>query len=147
MAAPGVDHGARLLVALDAIDRALHQGIEVLHPDRQAIEPEAREMLDARGIGLPRVDLDRVLALGGEVERGAQLRHQALAIGLGEEGRRAAAPMHLADFPVAIDRGCDEVYLAHQVVHVLRAPGAVLRCDLVARAVEAQRVAEGDVNV
>jgi hypothetical protein len=61
--ARGLDHVGRELVTLDAVDRALHVRIEVLHADRQAVEAELAKKCDRERIGAARVDLDRVLAV------------------------------------------------------------------------------------
>ena len=145
--AAGVDGRARAFQALDAVHRRLHHGIEVLHADREAIEAQAPEELDAGGPRAPRIDLDRVFAVGREVELGAQRAHEGCRILLGEEGRRAPAPVHLAHAPLADQGAGHEVDLAQQVARVLARLGRVLGGDLVARAVEAQRVAERHVNV
>jgi hypothetical protein len=64
-----VDQGDRLVHALDAVDRALHGGIEVLHAEADAVETEPREPGHVVGIGMARIDLDAELALPGSAKR------------------------------------------------------------------------------
>src|SRR5688572_11480102 len=70
-----------------------------------------------------------------------------LFVPFGEEGRAAPAPMHARDRSPALQRAGHQVDLADERIHVAHGLAPVLRRDLVARAVEAERVAEGDVHV
>jgi hypothetical protein len=58
------DELARLLEGLPPADRLLHLGGEVLDPHRQPVEAEARQRLELRARGHPRIDLDRHLGVG-----------------------------------------------------------------------------------
>ena len=84
---------------------------------------------------------------GRELEVGAQqIPHHAQLV-VGEERGRAAAPVHLAHAAVvACERGLHPDLHA-QVVQVTGGAGLVARDHLVAAAVEADRVAEGQVDV
>ena len=61
--ARGRDHVARHLVGLDAVHRALHRRVEVLHAEARAVETEFREEADGLRRARARVDLDRVFAV------------------------------------------------------------------------------------
>jgi hypothetical protein len=94
-----------------------------------------------------RVDLDGVLAVGLELEIGAQHVPDDAHLVVGEERRRAPAPVHLAHAAVlAGERGLHPDLQA-KVVQVAGGARLVARDDLVASAVEADRVAEGQVHV
>ena len=120
-------------------------GVEVLHADADAVEAEPRE--EARccpRFTRARIDLDRVLAVAARSRNAAPDRvHQRAPSRVAQEGRRAAAPVHAARRGVEPERvGARAPISRSQVVDVLARPGVVRVDDLVARAVEAERVAE-----
>jgi len=147
--ARGVEHGEGFLRRLDAVDGLLHHRVEVLHAEAHAVETELAQQPDRGGIGLARVDLDRVLALvviaQGEALAGGV--HQTAHLIKVEEGRRAAAPVQLVDEAVAVHVAGDQIHLLFQQVEVGRGARAILGDDLVAGAVVTDGVAERDVEV
>ena len=145
--AGGVDHEARLGLALDPVDGLLHLGVEILDPDRDPVEAEVAEEGDGVGVDLARIDLDRDLGVRRDVERAAQHAHEVGHLVAGEEGRRAAAPVQLLDGGSPLDHAADDADLAADVPDVLGAAAVVLGDDLVAGAVVADGVAERHVDV
>ena len=143
----GVDHRARLLLRLDPVDRLLDRRVEVLDADRDAVEAERRHERDRVRRHLARIDLDRDLGIGRDGECAAQPTHQRRHFVARQERRRAATPVKLLHGRCAFDQRRDEVDLAPDVRDVLGRAAVVLREDLVACAVIADRVAERQVHV
>ena len=127
--------------------RVLHGRIEILHADRDPVEPEPREKGHASCLDPARIDLDRAFAIRLDLELRAQQRAQLGHLFAAEEGRRAAAPVHLADAPVVSQQRTDARDLLAEALDILRRLRVAARHDFVARAVVAQRVAERDVHV
>jgi hypothetical protein len=140
-------HLARLLLALVAAHRRLDVGIEILHPHRDAVEAEPLQQAQLCFAGDARVDLDRHLRVGQDLE---VLRHhlvQPLDLRLVEVGRRAAAPVVLRDL-APVRQGCgDELDLALEPLEVGGRDLPLARDDDVAAAVEATLLAEREVQV
>src|SRR5260370_37676101 len=65
--ARGKEEVARAFMRLDAVDRLLHVGMEILNTHAEAIEPQLAERFKMRNGGHPRVDLDANLAVRIEV--------------------------------------------------------------------------------
>src|SRR3546814_8861741 len=88
----GLDHRHGVFNALDAVDRFLHIGIEILHAEAGAVETDPCQRMDIVRADRARVDLDRKIALGrgAEMKLPAQRFHQ-LADQLGAEKVRRAA--------------------------------------------------------
>ena len=61
-------HRGRLRFALHAVDGTLNVRIEVLDAEAHPVETKAAQCCDRRGLHGPRVDLDRILAVGRELE-------------------------------------------------------------------------------
>ena len=81
--AASVDHRARLLDALDAIDRGLYHRIEILHAEARAVEPDRGELGDVRRIDEARVEFDGDVAIAraGEMELAPQRFHHFAQLG------------------------------------------------------------------
>ncbi len=129
------------------MDGPLHLRIEILDADADAIEAQLCEQRDAFRVDRARVHFDRVLALRGKVELGAQHARQLRKLGVGEKRRRAPSPVHLTDRAVLTQAIGQQTDLALQVLQILRRSSVVLGDDLVAAAVVADRPAERQVNV
>src|SRR5690606_2216825 len=71
-----VDHGGRPGHRLDAVDRALHPLVEVLHTQAGAVETRAGEVRDVARPDVPRVELDGEIR--GRAARQAQVPAHAL---------------------------------------------------------------------
>ena len=73
------DGVARDLIGLDAPDDLLDVGVEILHPDGGAVHPRSRQRVDAGGVDLVRVDLDREFGIRrkaeGLMQRLGQITH------------------------------------------------------------------------
>ena len=145
--AGGVDHQARLGLALDPVDRLLHLGIEVLDADRDPVEAELAEEGDGLGVDLARIDLDRDLGVGRDAERAAQHAHEVV---ISSRARNVGVPPPQCSCSTggrALDHAADDADLAADVPDVLGAAAVVLGDDLVAGAVVADGVAERHVHV
>ncbi len=145
----GMKHGFHHRARLDAVDRALHAFVEILHAEAQPIEAEFAQQRDRLRRCLARIDLDRIFGafVGDEREVFCCRGHQFAHFTVREEGRRVAAPVKLSDGARGIDEcGLHGKFVLH-AIEIGPRVGAVLRRDLVAAAVEANRVAERDVEV
>ncbi len=134
---------------LHAVDRLLHERIEVLHTQAQPVESEAAQMRDRLRRSLARVDLDGIfgVALGQQREVLARGRHQRAHFVERQERGRAAAPVQLRNGAFRVELRCLDCHFAHELLDVgFRAP-AVLCRDLVAAAIEADGVAERNMEV
>ena len=145
--AGGLHRGLRHLEGLDAVHGLLDVGVEVLDAEGHAVEAQIVQVLDLVGVAGARVNLDRELAALGEREALRERLHHERELVVREEGRRAAAEVELLELGGARDGLLHEVGFAADHLDVLGAAGVVARDDLVAAAVEADVVAEGNVHV
>src|SRR6185436_4237692 len=147
-AASPFDDTAGLPGRLDAPDRPLDRGIEVLHAEAQAVHPRLRQGVEVPGGGLARVDLDGDLAPGGQAEVPADRRHQTRQVPRRQKGRSPAAPVDLHDLAVSgVELSRGQLHLPFEERQVALPPAAVARDHDVAAAEEAAGGAEGDVDV
>jgi hypothetical protein len=146
--APGVFHqGGHLLERLDAVHGLLNLGVEILDAEADAVETQAGDVREARRVHRARIDLDREFTARRQREAAAQHGHQFRQLSIGEERGRAAAQVQLRHgLPQAQLQGV-QVDFARQRMQVCSPSLMLLRDDLVARAVVAQRLAERDVHV
>ena len=98
-----IDDGGRLLIALHAIDRALHDRIEALHAQAGAVDAGEPHGLHHLGSQCAGIDLDRYLGRGQHEERMAHRRHQLGKSLRRHDGRRAATEMDVLDLDAATD--------------------------------------------
>lgn len=147
--ARGADRRQRLFLRLDAVDRLLHVGVEILHAEADAVEPLPAQGVDALGRDAARIDFDRVLALlvVGQPEPAADVLHQVVHLRIRQVGRGAAAEVQLLDVVEAGEELALHLDLALQVAEIDGGLVTVLRDDLVAAAVVADGVAERNVDV
>jgi hypothetical protein len=138
---------AHAVVRLHAMHRLLHLRVEVLHAEADAVEADVAQVREALRRHGARVDLDRHLGAVGDAKRAAQRRHHSRQLGVGQEGRRAAAEVQLRHARRRAERVVHEVDLGVERVQVSGGALVVLRDHLVAGAVVAQRLAERDVHV
>lgn len=82
------------LEALLPADGLLDQGVEVLHPDRDAGHAGLEQGIEARGIDLGRIDFDREVRLGIGRHRIADRQSQLMDQRGRQERGRAPAPVH-----------------------------------------------------
>ena len=90
-----MDHPQRFFLALDAIHRALHLGIEILDTQADAVEACFAEQRDGFIADLARIDLYGIFAVLHQLEMLADRRHHLADLVIAEEGRRAAAKVQL----------------------------------------------------
>ena len=147
MATGGFDHLHRFFDALDPVDRALDRGVEILDAHRQPVESERGELGDAVGACAARVDFDREFAMRIEIEGFAQPADQPRGIGLGKERRRSTAPVHPCNLALAAQRLADKLDLAPDRHCIAVGTRAIPGRDLVAGAIEAERVAERHMQI
>ena len=142
-----LDQRTHRLERLLAMHRLLHIGVEVLHAKTQPVETHASQAPQAHFVDRARVDLDRHLGVGGDVEGCAQHVHQAREFIVTEEGGRAAAEVQLGQHLMATEHGHVQLDLALERLEVFAGTLVVTGDDLVARAVVADRLAKRDVHV
>jgi hypothetical protein len=103
---------------LDPVHRRLDGGIEVLHADAGAAEPEPAERPREFRRQSPRVDLDRKLGCVIEIQQGACFVGDPSQRLAAERGRRAAAPVDVSH-PARIGQMTpDEVQFANEKVRI-----------------------------
>jgi hypothetical protein len=136
-----------LFTRLHTVDGFLHLRVEILHPEAQAIEAQAMQALEPTRVDGPGVDFDRLFGPGHETEGAAQGRQQLREFVVAQEGGRAATEVQLRHRLRRAQLSRDESDLLSQVGQVGRRAVVVARDHLVARAVVADRLAEGDVHV
>ena len=132
---------------LHAMHGLLHGGVEVLHAEGQPVEAQRLQMRQPRRVDRARVDLDRQLGPGQQAEAPAQRRHHRSEFFVGQEGGRAAAQMQLRHRRMPAQRRGHEVHLDLQCGQIGQGALVVAGDDLVAGAVVAELLAEGDVDV
>jgi hypothetical protein len=102
-AAEHVDHGSRLLEALHAVDRPLHDGIEALHAEAGAVDAGQPHGLDHIGGQCARIDLDRDFGRRQYEELLTHRRHQFDEGLRRHDRRRTAAEMDVLDLDATAD--------------------------------------------
>ena len=136
-----------LLVALVAVHDGLDLGREVLHTHAQPVEAHVAQRVDVRVRGHARIDLDRHLGFGQDLEAIAHRLVEPSQLFRGVVGRRAAAPVVLRDLAPVRQMLRHEVDLAVQVVHVLGGALGALGDRDVAAAEGTALVAEGQMEI
>ena len=144
-----LEHRERLGLALDAVHRLLHHGLEILHAHAQAVETEPAQQRERFGTHLARIDLEAVFALVvvAQPEMLARDVHQLLDFLVADESRRAPAPVQLLDDACAVEELRLHGDLAMQAAEIRRGALAVLGDHLVAGAVETHGVAEREMEI
>ena len=140
-------HIARLLEALNTIHRHLHQRIEILNPQAHAVKAQIGQQMGALRVDRTRINFNGILALGQELEAAAQNAHQPRHFFIGQEGRRAAAPMQLGDGAGSGQFGHLHVDFAFQVIQITRGFIVILGNDFVTTAVVADLTTEGQMHI
>ena len=143
----GVHQTRHLVEWLHPVHGLLDGRVEVLHAKAQSVEAQRREAGQPIGRDRARIDLDRTLGPGREVETVAQHAHQAREFSVGQEGRRAATQVKLGQRLATAQHGKLQPELALQRIEIFGGPPVLAGDDLVAGAVIANRFAERNVNV
>ena len=144
------NHAVGFLFALHTVDSNLYALVKILNPNAHPVEAEFAEQGHGRRIHLPRIDFDRVFATFEKLEMLLRFTHQQAHFIVRQEGRRTTAPMQLNDFMLAIaafQTGRLEIKFLGEILQVFGTAPMILGDDLVTRAVIANSVAEGDVEV
>jgi hypothetical protein len=147
--AAGIDDAQRFFDRLHAVDRRLHDRIEILHAEAGAVETDPSQPGDVVGRDETRIQLDGKIAIGARAE-GEVVRErieQFTQLRGGEEIRRPAAQMQLHHFAIAVECRRERGDLAQEPAQVCFAPGDVARDDARAAAIEARAHAIRHVHV
>ncbi|MEI2695157.1 MAG: hypothetical protein V9E90_08810 [Saprospiraceae bacterium] len=142
-----IDYQLGFVQALHPVHGHLYFRREILHTDAHAIEAQFAEHLDSFAVDLARIHFDRIFAAGQQTEMLADDVHQASHFVVRKESRCAAAEVQLNHVATAVQRRFLHRDFLAQVLDVLGGTAMVLGDDLVAGAVVANRIAEGDVDV
>ena len=147
--AAGLDDRHRLLDALDAVDRLLHDRIEILHAEAGTVEADCGQLGDVGRRDEARIEFDRQVAIAGvgKMEVAAQRFHHLAQLRGREEVGRAAAEVQLDDLAIAVEQLGHHRDLAVQADQVGLATAEVAGDDAVAAAVEARAHAKRHVHV
>ena len=123
---PRFDHQVvHALIRLDPVHCLLHLRVEVLDTEADAVETDRRQIAQPLRSRRSRIDLDRDLGLGRELEGALQRSHQITQLGVIQEGRRAAAQVQLRNRLARPQFGDVELDLLVQQLQVV-APTAVV---------------------
>ncbi len=144
-----IQHCQGFFLTLDAIDRFLHLGIEILYPQAHAVEADIPQHGDGFGSGLAGIDLDGIftLVIIQQVEMLACHFHQLAHLRVADEGRRTTTPVQLLHRAVTIEKFALQGDFAVQALQVLVTLAAILGSYLVAGTIKADRIAEGYVEI
>jgi len=140
-------HPLHQLEGLDAVHRALHLGLEVLHAERDAVEAELAQELHRSWRRMAWIHFDRALAVGGARQAGIERPHERGELLARKEVGRAAAPVQLADLGAPTEKRREQLEFALEVGDILARAAVVARHDLVAAAVVANALAEGQMHI
>ena len=144
-----LDERSYLVRCLDSIDRLLNLTIEILNTEAQTIESKGGQVPYTIGIDGARVNFNGEFAFVAriKIKRVCEMTHQVAELLAIQVGWCSATEMQLLDFAAAIKQLC--LHLDFPVKHLEIAvhPSLVMRHDLVAAAVIAERMAERDVHV
>src|SRR5260370_32657414 len=132
---------------LDAVDRLLDVGMEILNTHAEAIETQLAESFKMRAGGYARVDLDANLAVEIEVEMFLCKGEEILDLLGCQVGWSAAAPMELDYGAILGDAAADAFHFLFQDVKIRRGDTFVFLDDDVAGAKKTEAFAEGNVHV
>src|SRR5260370_33407984 len=132
---------------LDAVDRLLDVGMEILNTHAEAIETQLAESFKMRAGGYARVDLDANLAVEIEVEMFLCKGEEILDLLGCQVGWGAAAPVELDYGAILGDAAADAFHFLFQDVKIRRGDTFVFLDDDVAGAKKTEALAEGDVHV
>ncbi len=96
------DHRHRLY----PVHRLLHPGIEILHPQAQAVEAQPAQQTQPRAVDRAWIDFDGVVApvVFEKMKIARQLVHQLGDLRVAQKRRRAAAPVHLDHRSLPVDK-------------------------------------------
>ena len=142
-----VEETRGLIKRLDAVDRCLHIGRQVLHAKRDAVEAKIGKGVEVFVGRHPRIGLDGKLGAGQRREVAEQVPQQAIEL-LGRVIRgRAPAEMELREVPPVRQPCREEFDLAAQQLEIRLRHVLALRDDRVTAAEEAPFLAERQVRV
>ena len=142
-----IDDPSRGRERLDAIDRFLHLGIDILQADAGAGDANGGEGSDLVLAEAARVDLDRELGIIGDRELVMQMLAEPADVVTFENGRAAAAEMEVTELATGTEGRCDKIDLGKQQVE--KAGHRVVAIDDlgVATAEPAKRVAKRHMDI
>ena len=133
--------------ALRAADGGLHLGVEILHPDGGAVDPQRGQRVQPLRVDLRGVGLDRDLGVRAGGERGGDRIAQPRGLRRRQQRRRAAAEMHPRHARRAGDQRAHPRKLGHQTVEIAVQRHGAGRALGAAGAEPAQPPAERDVQI
>ena len=142
-----LDDLQRLLFALDAVHRFLHGRIKILHADTDAVEPQLPKQRDGSIAHLARIDLDGIFAVFHQLEIIADRAHHMTQFVIAQESGGAAAEMQLFDTAILAQQDSLHFDLFDQVAHILVGLAEIFGNDFITGAIEAQGIAERDVDI
>ena len=141
------DQVARHFERLDAVNRFLHFGMEILNAHAQAVEAEPPQRFQMRVRGDARIDLDADFRVRRERKPLGREAEQCFHLFRRQISGRAAAPVKLHDGPLARNEAADVLDFALESFDVGRRDAVILGDDHVAGAEQAQALAEGKMHV
>ena len=141
------DQVARHFERLDAVNRFLHFGMEILNAHAQAVEAEPPQRFQMRVRRHARIDFDADFRVRRERKPLGREAEQAFHLLRRQIRRCAAAPVKLHDGPFAGHEAADVLDFALENFDVWRRDAVILGDDHVARAEQAQALAEGKMHV
>ena len=141
------NQAARHFERLDAMNRFLHLGMEILNAHAQPVEAEPPQSFEVRLRRHARIDLDADFRVRRERKPFGRETEQAFHLFRRQIRRRAAAPVKLHDGPFAGHESADVLDFPFENFDVRRRDAMILGDDDVAGAEQAQTLAEGKMHV
>src|SRR5580658_1949843 len=138
---------ARHFVRLNPMNRFLDARLEILNPHAEPVEPEVPKRFQMLATGHSRIDFDSDLRIRSKREALARIAEEIVHLFRSKVRGRAAAPVELNHGPPLRNLSADVIDFALQRIEVRNRDVLVLLNRDVARAEQAQALAEGYVHV
>lgn len=143
----GVHERLHLKPRLYPMNGDLYLWVEVLHAKGQPIEAKAMQVLEAKVRDGAGINLNRVLPARHQLKVSLEHGHHITQFSVTQERWGSSSQVKLAHLLALAQVLRDEVDLSREIVKVFRALAVMFGDELVAGAVVANRLAEGDVDI
>ena len=132
---------------LDAVNRLLHFGMEILDAHAEAIEAQLAKRFEVRSRRDTGIDFDADFAVWRKVETLARKSEEVFDLHRGKIRGRAAAPMELHNGAIFRNATADALRFTLEHIQIRRRDTFVFLNHHVAGAEQAKALAEGDMHV
>ena len=143
----GIDDFFGFFVTLDAVDRRLHFGVEILNAHTHTVEAESAQFEDGFPADFARVDFDGVFPVRNQLEIFPYHLKDAFQLIVAQKSRRAAAEVQLGKLMPSVQMWSEQLHFFFKIFDIGIGAAFVFGNDFVAAAVVADGIAKGDVDV